>query len=94
MTMAQIDHWLLPAACIAVILGSILYHAHDGQSSMQLLQDLASMQITGVLLVSAVAAAARGRAHKARPTSVMTPIHQHPMLPQAAARKRQQMPLV
>ena len=59
-----LDHWLLPAACIAVILLSILYtHGRhrspqrDDAATHRLLQDLASMQITGVLLVSAAAAA-------------------------------------
>ena len=100
-----LDHWLLlPAACSAIILLSILYtHGRhrsaqkDDAATYRLLQDLASMQITGVLLVSAAVAAARGGANKgstsqARPLAATA--QQHPMLPQAAARKRQQMPLV
>jgi hypothetical protein len=95
-----LDHWLLlPAACSAIILLSILYtHGRhrsaqkDDAATYRLLQDLASMQITGVLLVSAAVAAVRGANKGPRPLAATA--QQHPMLPQAAARKRQQMPLV
>ena len=97
-----LDHWLLlPAACSAIILLSILYtHGRhrsaqkDDAATYRLLQDLASMQITGVLLVSAAVAAARGGAKGPAAARLITAATQHPMLPQAAARKRQQMPLV
>jgi hypothetical protein len=71
--------WQLPLACITVIvLSSLYYTPHHNHSTSQLLQDLASMQITGVLLASAAISAFKAAT----------------MFPPTAARRRQQMPLV
>ena len=92
----KLIEWQLPLACIIVILVSTLYTHHSyyqHSSETQLMQDLASMQIMGILLaaaaLSAIKAATSARNH--RPSHYTSP---HPMLPPVAARRRQQMPLV
>jgi hypothetical protein len=92
--------WHLPAACIAVILVSNLYTHHHYHrllqdcSETQMLQELASMQIMGVLLATVAVSAMKAatRADSSSLTSIRT--IPHPMLPQQAARRRQQLPLV
>ncbi len=57
--------WQLPLACIAVILLSTLYTHHNyhrllrDHPETQLLQELASMQIMGVLLATAALSAVK-----------------------------------
>ncbi len=101
--------WHLPLACVLVILLSILYtyHTHHqalqncSEGGQQLLQELASMQIMGIILASTAAAALKRMTHAKEgvPTlvrgSASAQLLQHPMLPLAAARRRQLLlPLV
>jgi hypothetical protein len=96
--------WHLPLACILVILLSSLYTYHSyhqllhdcsSDQAQHLLQELASMQIMGIILASAAASAIRRRTAQGGATSHRSSAAaQHPMLPQAAARRRQQLPLV
>ena len=96
-TCIRLLDWQLPLACIAVVILSTL-HAHHNyhhllRESPHLLQDLASMQIMGVLLASTTISAVRAATSAKRPL----PSHfasSHPMLPPAAAKRRQQLPLV
>ncbi len=93
---AALMEWHTPLACVLVILLSSLYtsHVHHqtlGPHHRLLLEELASMQIAGVIIAFAAASALR-RATGDPPKS---PAHlQHPMLPPAAARRRQMLPLV
>jgi len=87
--------WKLPLACVAVIILSTLYTHHNYNhlllESPYMLQDLASMQIMGVLLASAAMSAVRAASATKRPPHLT---YTHPMIPPAAARRRQLMPLV
>ena len=91
--------WYLTVASIAVVLLSTLYAHHTHHqllsdcSALRLLQELVSIQIAGIILASAAVSAMKGVSGAHR-TSVPPAILQHPMLPRAAARKRQQLPLV
>ena len=97
--------WHIPVAFITVILLSALYTYHSHHrllldcSETQPLQEMVAIQITGVLLVSLALSAAKRSAearrqkHIAQLISAVTTTP-HPMLPAAAARRRQQLPLV
>ena len=97
--------WHLPLACISVVLLSTLYTYHNYHqllhncSEQQMLQELASMQIMGIVLASAAASAFRratsGSAdHSNQQQHSKLAMLQHPLMPMAAARRRQQLPLV
>jgi hypothetical protein len=79
--------WLLPLACIAVILLSIIYTHHNynrllrESSETQLLQNLASMQIMGILLAAAALSAAKAATSSFQAKRLTR-------LPAAAARRR------
>ena len=91
--------WHLPFACITVVLFSALYTHHNYHqllsdcSEKQLLQDLVCMQIMGIVLATAAVSAMK-RATTADRVVFKQVILDHPMLPPAAARRRQMLPLV
>lgn len=91
--------WHLPFACITVVLFSALYTHHNYRqllsdcSEKQLLQDLVCMQIMGIVLAT-VAVSAMKRATAATDRTYRQTVIDHPMLPPAAARRRQMLPLV
>jgi len=96
-TYLRLLDWQLPLTCITVILLSNLYTYHNYyhllRESSHLMQDLASMQIMGVILASAAMSAVKtATSAKGRPLNQF--YSTHPMLPSAAARRRQMMPLV
>ena len=99
MRATHVIEWQLPIACIAVILLSTLYTHHNYSRLLrdypetQLLRDLASMQIMGILLATAAVSAVKA-ATSTSAVRVTAFSNNHPMLPQAAARRRQQLPLV
>jgi predicted anti-sigma-YlaC factor YlaD len=86
----------LSMAYIAIILISTLYTHHSYHKTLSdcskqyILQELASIQIAGVILASITVSAIKSVTTRIIPRHYST----HPMIPQAAARRRQQLPLV
>lgn len=87
----------LSMAYIAIILISTLYTHHSYHKTLSdcskqyILQELASIQIAGVILASITVSAIKSVTTRIIPRHYYST---HPMIPQAAARRRQQLPLV
>jgi hypothetical protein len=97
MPWSKYTDWYLSMAYVSIILISTLYTHHSYHkilsdcSKQYMLQELASIQIAGVILASVTVSAIKSVTN----TPKITHHHStHPMIPLAAARRRQQLPLV
>ena len=97
MQRSKYTEWHLPFACVTVILLSTLYTHHSYHkllldcSKQHILQELASMQIAGIILAYVAISALKKATYTGKAIQYAST---HPMIPPAAARRRQQMPLV